>query len=555
MKKKIKNLFTLFLLSLFIILKNNLVLADQIENYIEPEKQSNFDYGKSKRRSSETQIIVTANDYASEVGEKILDKGGNVADATVAIQLTLGLVEPQSSGIGGGTFITYYDNTKKKVFFYDGREKAPQNINQNIFLKNDGSKKKFFDAAVGGQSVGVPGTLEAIFKFHSDYGILKWKDIIKPVIDLAEKGFHPPPRLLNALNKDKFLFNINKNFLFNGVTNNPKKKVFNHEYSKTLKKISKDYRVFYEGSIARNITKKVGEYKNNNSLSESDLKNFSIKKKDALCFLLPSKVKICGPNLPSSGTICIVQVLKIIDYIKKNKEIELSDILDILDFVYYLREQFLADDTFVRVNIEKLTNIDFLIEGFSKYKAKKKSFLAEEILNSTSHFSVVDKFNNVVSVTSSIESTFGSRLFVNGFFLNNQLTDFSFKSINKNKSLIKNRVQGGKKPLSSMSPLIIFDQDNKFLMSIGSPGGKAIISYVSRVLIDYFYLNKTLATSIKSPNYIKINGLVFLEDNSLKTEVNLKSKVTSLTSGIAIIVKKKEKFYGFADHRRDGTVR
>ena len=181
--------------------------------------------------------------------------------------------------------------------------------------------------------------------------------------------------------------------------------------------------------------------------------------------------------------------------------------------------------------------------------------MAEEILNSTSHFSVVDKFNNVVSVTSSIESTFGSRLFVNGFFLNNQLTDFSFKSINKNKSLIKNRVQGGKKPLSSMSPLIIFDQDNKFLMSIGSPGGKAIISYVSRVLIDYLYLNKTLEISVKSPNYIKINGLVFLEDNSLKTEVNLKSKVTSLTSGIAIIVKKKEKFYGFADHRRDGTVR
>ena len=403
-------------------------------------------------------------------------------------------------------------------------------------------KKKFFDAAIGGQSVGVPGTLEAIFKFHSDYGILKWKDIIKPVIDLAEKGFHPPPRLLNALNKDKFLFNVNKNFLFNGVTNNPKKKIFNHEYSKTLKKISKNYRIFYEGSIARDITKKVGEYKNNNSLSESDLKNFSIKKKDALCFLLPNKVKICGPNLPSSGTICIVQVLKIIDYIKKNKEIELSDILDILDFVYYLREQFLADDTFVRVNIEKLTNIDFLIEGFSKYKAKKKSFLAEEILNSTSHFSVVDKFNNVVSVTSSIESTFGSRLFVNGFFLNNQLTDFSFKSINKNKKLIKNRVQGGKKPLSSMSPLIIFDQDNKFLMSIGSPGGKAIISYVSRVLIDYFYLNKTLEISIKSPNYIKINGLVFLEDNSLKTEVKLNSKVRSLTSGIAIIVKKKKKF-------------
>ena len=168
---------------------------------------------------------------------------------------------------------------------------------------------------------------------------------------------------------------------------------------------------------------------------------------------------------------------------------------------------------------------------------------------------MVDKFENVVSVTSSIESTFGSRLFVNGFFLNNQLTDFSFKSTDKNNELIKNRVQGGKKPLSSMSPLIIFDQDNNFLMSIGSPGGKAIISYVSRVLIDYFYFNKTLENSIKSPNFIKINGSVFLENISLKPKVKENSKVRNLTSGIGIIVKKKNKFFGFADHRRDGTVR
>jgi len=555
MKKKIKNLFSLILLFLLITLKNQLILASQMDNYIEPEKKSNFNFSQSKKKISETQIIVTANDYASEIGESILDKGGNVADASVAIQLTLGLVEPQSSGIGGGTFITYYDNIEKKVIFYDGREKAPQNIDQNIFLNNDGSRKKFFDAAIGGQSVGVPGTLAAIFKFHNDYGLLKWENIIKPVIDLADKGFHPPSRLLNALKKDKYLFNVNNNFLFNKVTNNPGEKVFNYEYSKTLKKISKNYKIFYEGSIAKEITKRVRDYKKNNSLSENDLKSYSAKKKDALCILLPNKIKICGPNLPSSGTICISQVLKIIDYIKKNKEIELSDILNTLDFVYHLRNKFLADDNFVRVDIDKLTNIDFLIDGFFKYKTKKESFLADEILNSTSHFSVVDKFNNIVSVTSSIESTFGSRLFVNGFFLNNQLTDFSFKSVDKNNKLIKNRVQGGKKPLSSMSPLIIFDENNKFLMSIGSPGGKAIISYISRVLIDYFYFNKTLEASIKSPNFIKINGSIFLENISLKPKVKGYSKVRNLTSGIAIIVKKKNKIYGFADHRRDGTVR
>jgi gamma-glutamyltranspeptidase/glutathione hydrolase len=555
MKKKIKNLFSLILLFLFFILKSFPILANQMDNYIEPEEKSIFNYSQSKKKSSKTQIIVTANDYASEIGGEILGKGGNAADATVAIQLTLGLVEPQSSGIGGGTFITYYDNTKKRVLFYDGREKAPLNIRQNIFLNNDGSRKKFFDAAIGGQSVGVPGTLAAIFKFHSDYGILKWEDVIEPVINLTDKGFYPPSRLLNALKKDKFLFNINKNHLFKEVIGNPRKKIFNYEYSKTLRKISENYRVFYEGSIAKKIADKVSDYEKNNSLSDNDLRSYFAKKKNALCILIPNKIKICGPNLPSSGTICIAQVLKIIDYIKKNKEIELSDILNTLDFVYYLREKFLADDKFVRVDVDELTNIDFLIEGFFKYKTKKKSVLVEEILNSTSHFSVVDKFENVVSVTSSIESTFGSRLFVNGFFLNNQLTDFSFKSTDKNNELIKNRVQGGKKPLSSMSPLIIFDQNNNFLMSIGSPGGKAIISYVSRVLIDYFYFNKTLENSIKSPNFIKINGSIFLENISLKPKVKENSKVRNLTSGIGIIVKKKNKFFGFADHRRDGTVR
>ena len=266
-------------------------------------------------------------------------------------------------------------------------------------------------------------------------------------------------------------------------------------------------------------------------------------------------MKLCGPNLPSSGTISIVQVIKIVDQISKTKTLTLSDILKTLDFVYQLRSEFLADNKFVEVNLEKLLSIDFLLPKFRDYKSKKKSFLTEEVLSSTSHFSLVDKFNNAVSVTSSIESSFGSRLFVNGFFLNNQLTDFSFQSVDKNKKLVKNRVQGGKKPLSSMSPLIIFDNTNKFLMTIGSPGGMAIISYVSRVLIDYFYLDKSLELSIKSPNYIKINGKIFLENLSLKSQIKENSIIGDLTSGIGIIVRDENQLVGFADPRRDGTVR
>ncbi len=199
--------------------------------------------------------------------------------------------------------------------------------------------------------------------------------------------------------------------------------------------------------------------------------------------------------------------------------------------------------------------MSFLVKNFEKFESKKTSFLIEEVLNSTSHFSLVDRFNNVVSVTSSIESSFGSRLLVDGFFLNNQLTDFSFSIKDDDNTLIKNRVEGGKKPLSSMSPLIIFDENNDFLMSIGSPGGKAIISYVSRVLIEYFYKNKSLSESINSPNYIRINGKSFIENQKLKPKIIGNAKVRSLTSGLGIIEKKDDFYFGFADSRRDGTVR
>ena len=150
------------------------------------------------------------------------------------MQLTLGLVEPQSSGIGGGTFITYYDAKSKKTFFFDGRETAPIKISNKVFLNEDGSKKKFFDAAIGGLSVGVPGTLEAIYKFHKNFGKLKWNDLIKPVVRLTDKGFYPPDRLINAVKKDKFLFKLNNDSIYKDIETNPHKKIYNKEYSKTL---------------------------------------------------------------------------------------------------------------------------------------------------------------------------------------------------------------------------------------------------------------------------------------------------------------------------------
>ncbi len=553
MNKKIKFFIIIFLVGFC----SKPQLKDLIPS-IEPEPFSNFNYKNKKYDKGKEIIVVTANNYATKIGFEILEEGGSVVDAAVAIQLTLGLVEPQSSGLGGGLFITYFDSDSQKVLSYDGRERAPINIKNDIFLNKDGKPKKFFDAAVGGASVGVPSNLETLKKIHKEFGKLNWKEIIKPVIELSNNGFVPPNRLVNALKKDRFFLKNNPDSFFNKILIDPKKKVFNEAYTETLTVISENYRDFYEGKIAKNIVNIVKNSENPGMLSIDDLKNYKPKKKNALCHRLNNKMLVCGPNLPSSGTICILQTLILFEYLNnKNNEVGVKEIMEILDFVYHLRSIYLADEEFVTVNVKKLLSIEFLKREFRAFRLTKKTTYIDnfdEIFNSTSHFSLVDSFNNALSVTSSIESSFGSRLFVNGFFLNNQLTDFSFKIFDKLGNKKKNRIEGGKRPLSSMSPLIIFDENNDFFLTIGSPGGKAIISYVSRVLIDIFYFDLDLKKSIDNPNFLKIKGKSFVEDKKLNKMIDKKGLVRNLTSGLGVIKKEKDSYVGIADKRRDGTV-
>ncbi len=557
MNKKIK----FFIIILSVCFSSESISQD-LTPQIEPETFSGFTEEKKYSEGKEI-IVVTANDYATKIGFEILEKGGSVADAAVAIQLTLGLVEPQSSGLGGGMFITYFDSDSKEVLSYEGREKAPIRIKNNIFLNKNGKPKKFFEAAIGGASVGVPSSLETLKKIHTDYGRLKWEETIKPVIELSKNGFIPPNRLLNALEKDSFL-KKNPNSFFNKILLSPKKKVFNKAYTKTLTTISEDYRDFYEGKIAKNILEIVKNSENSGSLYLDDLKNYKPKKQNALCHRLENDYLICGPNLPSSGTICILQTLILFEDLnrKNNKRnsknnFNLKEIMEILDFVYYLRDIYLADEDFVDVNIKKLLSIDYLRREFTSFRLSKKISSIEnyeQIFNSTTHFSLIDRYNNILSSTSSIESSFGSRLFVDGFFLNNQLTDFSFKIYDENGKKIKNSVQGGKRPLSSMSPLIIFDENNNLFLTIGSPGGKAIISYVSRVLIDLFYLGIDTKTSINNPNFLRIKGNSYIESEELNKLIDNNGLVRNLTSGLAVIKKEKDIFIGIADRRRDGSV-
>ena len=540
-----------------LILISNDLLADKLNQSIEPEPSSVFLDSGRKNAYGDDFVVVTANNYATELGFKILELGGSVIDAAVTIQLTLGLVEPQSSGLGGGMFATYYDSSSRKTFSFEGRETAPKNINSRIFLEDNGTPKKFFDAVVGGLSVGVPSTLKTLKQMHEEYGLLEWEKLIDPVIKFTEDGFLPPRRLLNALKKDKFFLKKNSNSSFKKILENPNTKFVNNHYAESLKTISKNYEDFYSGEIAKNIVVEVRNSENPGKLSLKDLKDYKPKKQQALCMKLESGYKVCGPNLPSSGTICILQILQLYEDLK-NKNIELGDILEIINFVYYVRDKQLADDEYEKINLKKLLSLNFLKTEFQLYKEERSSKEIEnfdQIFNSTSHFSLVDKYGNILSLTSSIESSFGSKIIVNGFILNNQLTDFSFKTKDQNGELIKNRPESGKRPLSSMAPLIIFDKNNDFILTIGSPGGKAIISYVARVLIDIFYNKIDSASSIRKPNYIKIRDKTFVENEYLKKNLKQVSKIRNLTSGLAIIENTENGFNGIADFRRDGTAK
>ncbi len=556
MKKKIRY-FVIF--ALLISSSSN---AQKKIEYIDPEPyESDATYNNKHLESSEI-IVVTANDYATKVGYDILKKGGNVIDAAISVQMVLGLVEPQSSGIGGGTFVTYYDNNLKKTYSFEGREEAPSKIPENLFLDQNGNPKKFFTAVVGGLSVGVPGLLKTFSEMHREFGKLEWSELIKPAINLSEKGFFPPKRLISALKNERYFFQLYPNSKFKEIINNPNKRFKNLAYAKTLEEISLNVDHFYDGKIAKNIVQEVNNSNNPGYLSLKDLKNYLPEKNKAFCKSL-NNYSICGPNLPSSGTICIIQAMllyeSLIEKHQKDKGFNpLKLKLSILDFIYHLRETQLADPKFESIDLRQLTNIDYLKNEFvlfnnNNVNANIREF--DEIFNSTTHFSLVDKYNNVISVTSSIESSFGSRLFTNGFFLNNQLTDFSFKTFDVKNKKIKNSPAGEKRPLSSMAPLIIFDKNDEFFMTVGSPGGKAIISYVFKTLTDVLYDKKNIIISVKSPNYLKIKGKTFIEDPALFDSIKFKAKVRKLNSGLAIIKKENNNFLGVADFRRDGSVR
>ena len=521
-------------------------------------------------------------------------------DAVLAVQMALNLVEPQSSGIGGGGFLLYFDKKSSHLSFYDGREIAPSKIKKEFFLDNNGNPLQFHDIAIGGIAIGVPGLVSMLELAHQDYGLLEWKSLFKPAIKLSENGFKISPRLYNAINKDKYLYFFpqskkyfyKKNKTYSSQTEinlpfitadikmiskmkdeiQPKKKndvLKNPNFADTLRIISlKKSEGFYEGKIAKNIVNTIQNSPIKKGIIDlNDLKNYKAKKRNPLCGKY-REYKICSAPLPSAGGFSILQVLGILEEFelskdKINENIHL--ILEASKYSYNDRYTYLGDPDFTNIKINNFLSKGYLKQIASKISLNKKTKSKFEIKNkfftptSTTHFSIVDTYGNIASITSSIENTFGSRLMVNGFLLNNQLSDFNFK-IEKN-LFANNIIEPNKRPLSSMSPTIVFDKNNNVRMVIGSPGGKSIIMYVIKTIIAVLDWEMGIQEAVDFPNFSISNDKVLIEKKRFSKEFktylsNLGHLIVEkeLNSGLNGFEIKDSIMFGVADKRRNGLV-
>jgi gamma-glutamyltranspeptidase / glutathione hydrolase len=548
-----------------------------------PEAASGFT--ESTTVSAESAMAVTANPYATYAAEKILRAGGSAIDAGIAAQLVLGLVEPQSSGIGGGAFMLYWDATSKQLSSWDGRETAPQLVDEHHFLTPDGQPMGFFDAVIGGYSVGVPGVLAMLEASHKRFGKLPWKTLFAPAISLANDGFVVSPRLHTLLlEMPKVAVNpaITAYFFSDEKTPKPVGTILkNPAYAAALSKIAtKGSVAFYKGDIAKDIVNAVKSDQNRAGLlRKTDLENYKAKERTPICASFRS-YKVCGAPPPSSGGTTVLAILKMIEATgDANSTFTEADFLhtfiEASRLAFADRNTYVADPDFVEVPTTGLVDSAYLKRRATLIDLKKRT---QEVfagqppasptritstspeLPSTSHFSIVDASGNVLSMTTSIETAFGSRIFVDGFLLNNQLTDFSFSPDNSDGGKIANRIEAGKRPRSSMSPMIIF-KDDKPVLAIGSPGGARIIDYVAGSIYRILAEGEDIADAISAGHIIAMGDTTELETGRFSDEVkkNLQQRGHQFTerdqtSGLHGIMIEDTGLKGAADPRREGQV-
>ncbi|PMH31594.1 gamma-glutamyltransferase [Vibrio sp. 10N.286.49.C2] len=569
---------------LVIAMTNSAIASQQATDAFAPEPTTHVE---SKSIVSATDWMVTAaNPTATKAGSDVLARGGNAIDAMVAIQLTLGLVEPQSSGIGGGSFLVYWDAKTNKLTTFDGRETAPQKATGDLFIDANGKPMKFYDAVVGGRSVGTPGTVKLLWDTHQKYGKLSWASLIQPTVTLAKNGFPISERLASLIERDKefvsrhpdtrqYLLDSNGNAKTQGtILKNP-------EYANTLTLIAdKGADGFYKGAVAQSIVDAVSNVKRNPGLlSQQDLTDYAVVERTPVC--APYKqYDICGMGPPSSGALTIGQILMTVEPFKlektgANNPISWQILADASRLAFADRGMYMADSDFYDVPSDALLNKEYIATRSALITPNKALQSApagtptkdlalvskdQSIeLPSTTHFNVIDAEGNVVSMTSSVENLFGSRVMASGFLLNNELTDFSFMA-EKDGKPIANRIEPGKRPRSSMSPTIVM-KDDKPYMAIGSPGGSRIIGYVAQSIIAHIDWGMDIQQAINQPKMINRFGEMDLESGTPLTQfsqpfekMGYKVKARDLNSGLHAIRVTEKGLEGAADPRREGIA-
>ena len=571
-----------------IIFNKSTIAIDETDIFKSSPEGSISNIGESKSSIANNYMVVTADYRATESAIRILEFGGSAIDAAISAQMVLNLVEPQSSGIGGGVFILYYDALSKSIEAWDGREKAPINYSQDVFLSSDGKKKGFIEAVSGGLAVGVPSLVSTIEKVHNKHGTLPWRLLFKDAIKFSEEGFIIGKRLEKLTKRAPHLknqkyandyFELDKGGLKAGALKT------NYEFASSLRAIRDDgSKALLKGKLANNILSTVVNHTlNPGRMVEEDFNLVNPILTKPVCSNYRTW-KVCGMGPPSSGGITVLQILGILNnFDLSNKSITNSTVwhlfLEASKLAYTDRGYYIADNDFVNVPVKELLDQKYLKERSllikhnniiknpkkGDFKNHEANFSGQDVTSeksSTTHISIIDGNGNGIALTSSIEFMFGSGLMTSGFLLNNQMTDFSFYPKDKNGNLIANRPEGKKKPRSSMSPTLVFDPEGNLRMVLGSPGGSQIICYVAASLVRIIDLNIRPEYVTNLPNVCNRGFKSFIEKgekgdilSSELIKLGHEVKRKEMTSGLHIIYKDSTGyFHGVADQRREGSA-
>ncbi|WP_207481584.1 gamma-glutamyltransferase [Arenibaculum pallidiluteum] len=533
-------------------------------------------------------MVAAANPLAVQAGFDVLKEGGSAIDAAIAVQLMLNLVEPQSSGIGGGAFLLHFDAKTGRLVTYDGRETAPAEATSDLFLGADGKPLPFGEAVVGGRSVGTPGTVRLLDHVHKAHGRLPWERLFRPAIERAEQGFEVSPRLaaLIASSADALRrFEPTRSY-FLDAQGQPLKAgtlLRNPDFAATLRAVAANGpSAFYEGEIARDIVRTVREAPGNpGRLSEADLAAYKVAEREPVCGTY-RRNRVCGMGPPSSGGIAVLQILGLLEHFNMPGLAPLSAeathlFMEASKLAYADRNLYVADDDFVPVPVGGLLDTTYLTlraqtidrgRAMPEPKAGNPSWRDGSLwapdasleIPSTTHISIVDRDGNIVSMTTTIEGGFGSHLMVRGFLLNNELTDFSFLPEAEGRP-VANRVEPGKRPRSSMAPTLVFGPDGRPRLVTGSPGGARIIGYVARSIMGVIDWKLDAARAVALPHAVTLGRTAELEEGTdaatLKPALEAMGHpvaVREQNSGLHAIEFRDGRLIGGADPRREGVA-